>query len=120
MDIVGIRRQAGHEGSICDRILLGSGKRRHLAEQVKAPVEAGQVCGTVTVTYGEEILGTSDLIATVSVTRSEFLFMLERIKAFTASRFFKATIVFAVVFSIAYVLIQAHLREKKRRHGIFY
>ena len=89
-------------------------------ESLTAPVEAGQVCGTVTVTYGEEILGTSDLIATVSVTRSEFLFMLERIKAFTASRFFKATIVFAVVFSIAYVLIQAHLREKKRRHGNFY
>ncbi len=89
-------------------------------ESLTAPVEAGQVCGIVTVTYGEEILGSTDLIATVSVTRSEFLFMLERIKAFTASRFFKATIVFAILFSIAYVLIEAHRREKKIRRGNFY
>ncbi len=89
-------------------------------ESLTAPVEAGQVCGTVTVTYGVEILGSADLIATVSVTRSEFLFMLERIKAFTASRFFKATIVFAILFSVAYVLIEAHRREKNRRRGNFY
>lgn len=89
-------------------------------ESLTAPVEAGQVCGIVTVTYDEEILGSTDLIATVSVTRSEFLFMLERIKAFTASRFFKATIVFAILFSVGYVLFEAHRREKKRRRGNFF
>lgn len=89
-------------------------------ETLTAPVEAGQVCGIVTVTCGEEILGSTDLVATVSVTRSEFLFMLERIKTFTASRFFKATIVFAILFGVAYVLIEAHRREKKRRRGTFF
>ncbi len=89
-------------------------------ETLTAPIEAGQICGTVTVTHGEEILGSTDLVSTVSVTRSEFLFMMERIKAFTASRFFKATIVFAIVFGVAYVLIEAHRREKKRRRGNFY
>ncbi len=89
-------------------------------ELLTAPVEAGQVCGTVTVSYGNEILGSADLITTVSVTRSEFLFMLERIKVFTGSRFFKATIIFAIVFSIAYVLFEAHRREKNRRRGNFF
>ncbi|MBO5670967.1 MAG: D-alanyl-D-alanine carboxypeptidase [Clostridia bacterium] len=89
-------------------------------ESLTAPVEAGQVCGIVTVTAGDEILGSADLIATSSVTRSEFLFFLERIKGFTSSRFFRATIVFVILFSIAYVLISAHRREQRvRRRNIF-
>lgn len=86
-------------------------------ESLTAPVEAGQMCGIVTVTIGDEILGSTDLIATSSVTRSEFLFFLERIKAFTASRFFRATVVFVILFSIAYVLITAHRREQRIRRG---
>ncbi len=89
-------------------------------EELVAPVEAGQVCGTVTVTYGDEILGSCDLIATVSVARSEFLFFLERIKTFTSSRFFRALVVFIILFSVAYVLIQAHRREQNMRRRNFY
>ncbi len=89
-------------------------------ESLVAPVEAGQVCGIVTVTCGDEILGSTDLIATVSVSRSEFLFLLEQIKAFTSGRFFRALIVFLVLFSVAYVLIQAHRREQKIRRRNFY
>jgi len=86
------------------------------SEQLEAPVEAGQVCGTVTVSLGDEILGSADLVSTSSVTRSEFLYMLERIQAFTEGRFFRATIVFLIVFTIAYVLWEARRREKKLRH----
>ncbi len=89
-------------------------------ESLTAPVEAGQVCGTVTVTYGDEILGSADLIATVSVSRSEFLFFLERIKAFTSGRFFRALVVFIILFSVSYVLIQAHRREQKMRRRNFH
>ena len=89
-------------------------------ESLVAPVEAGQICGTVTVTYNGEILGTTDLIATVSVTRSEFLFFLSKITAFTSGRFFRALIVFLILFSGAYVLIQAHRREEKMRRRNFF
>ncbi len=89
-------------------------------ESLTAPVEAGQVCGIVTVTVGDEILGSTDLIATSSVTRSEFLFFLEQIKTFTASRFFRATVVFVILFSIAYVLIVAHRREQRIRRRNLY
>lgn len=84
-------------------------------ETLSAPVEAGQVCGTVTVTLGEEILGSVELVSTTSVTRSEFLYWLSRIRQFTNSRFFRATVVFAVVFGIAYVLIEARRREQRLR-----
>lgn len=86
-------------------------------ESLSAPVEEGSVHGTVTVSYENEILGSSDLIATASVSRSEFLYMLQRIKDFTAGRFFRALLVFIVLFSVAYVLFEAHRREMQmRRH----
>lgn len=84
-------------------------------ESLTAPVEAGQVCGFVTVTYGDEILGSVDLVSSSSVTRSEFLYLLERIQAFTRSRFFRASVVFAILFGAAYIIFEARRREKKYR-----
>ena len=65
--------------------------------------------------YDGEIVGTADLIATASVTRSEFLHVLKQIKDFTSGRFFRATIVFILLFSVAYVLFEAHRREMQMR-----
>ena len=84
-------------------------------ETLVAPVEAGQICGTVTVTLDDEILGSVDLVATTSVSRSEFLYMLERVKAFTSGRFFRASVVFLIVFSVLYVLWEARRREQLLR-----
>ena len=84
-------------------------------ESLTAPVQEGTVYGTVTVTYGEEILGSTDLIATASVSRSEFLHLLQQIKDFTSGRFFRAVIVFIILFSVAYVLFEAHRREMQIR-----
>ncbi|MBE6560498.1 MAG: D-alanyl-D-alanine carboxypeptidase [Ruminococcaceae bacterium] len=82
-----------------------------------APVEAGQVCGTVTVTWGDDILGSTDLIATAAVGRSDFLYLLQQIREFTEGRFFRATMVFVILFSILYILLEARRRERQiRRH----
>ena len=82
-----------------------------------APVEAGQVCGTVTVTWGDDILGSTDLIATSAVGRSEFLYLLQQIREFTEGRFFRATMVFIILFSVLYILLEARRRERQiRRH----
>ncbi len=84
-------------------------------DALDAPVEAGQEAGTITVIYGDEILGSCALITTSSITRSEFLYFLDRVGEFTESRFFKATVVSAVVLAIAYVFIKASLRERRLR-----
>lgn len=84
-------------------------------DSVDAPVEAGQEAGTITVIYGDEILGSCALITTSSITRSEFLYFLARVGEFTESRFFRATVVSAVVLSIAYVFIKASIREHRLR-----
>lgn len=85
-------------------------------ESLSAPVQIGQICGTVTVTYGDELLGSADLVATSDVSRSEFLYMLDQIREFTKGRFFRATIVFLILFSLLYVLHEARRREKQSRH----
>ncbi len=85
-------------------------------DPVDAPVEAGQEVGTITVIYGDEILGSCSLVTTSSIARSEFLYFLDRVGEFTESRFFRATVVSAIVLSILYILAKAGLRERRFRH----
>ena len=86
------------------------------ADSIDAPVEAGEAVGTITVYRGEQILGSTSLITTTSIARSEFLYFLQRVKAFTGSRFFRGTLIAAVLISAAYIFIKAQQREKKLRH----
>lgn len=89
---------------------------RTQADSIDAPVEAGEEVGTITVYWNEQILGSTSLITTTSIARSEFLYFLERVKVFTASRFFRGTLIAAVLVSAAYIFIKAQQREKKLRH----
>jgi len=84
-------------------------------DEVTAPVEAGEEAGVITVSYGNELIGTCKLVTTASVPRSEFLFFLDRVEDFTKSRFFKGTIAAAVLLALGYILITAFMREKRIR-----
>ena len=86
-------------------------------DSLDAPVESGQQAGTITVLWGDKILGSCSLITTSSITKSEFLYFLARVKEFTESRFFRGTVVAVIVLSILYVFINAALREKKLRRS---
>jgi D-alanyl-D-alanine carboxypeptidase (penicillin-binding protein 5/6) len=85
------------------------------SDTLDAPVEAGQNAGTITVLYGDEIIGSCGLITTSSITRSEFLYRLAQISEFTKTRFFRGTLIAMVVFSILYVIAKAAYRERKLR-----
>ena len=86
-----------------------------LVEKLTAPVTAGQVVGTVTVTLGDDIVGTADLVTTGDVDRSEFLHVLSQIEEFTKSKFFIATLVSAIVLSLAYVFGKAFIRGRRNK-----
>lgn len=85
------------------------------SDSLNAPIEAGEEAGTITVLYGNKILGSCPLVTTTSIARSDFLNFLAKVKEFTKSRFFRGVIISVIVFSVAYVLIKASLREKKLR-----
>jgi len=84
-------------------------------ESLNAPVEKGQSAGTITVLYGDEILGSCALVTTSDIARSEFLYFLAKVEMFAKSRFFIATVISVVVLSVLYVFIKAGYREKKLR-----
>jgi len=84
-------------------------------DALDAPIQNGEVAGTITVLIGDRILGSCNLVTTSSVARSEFLYFLARIKEFSGGRFFKATVISIIVLSIAYVFIKASWREHRLR-----
>lgn len=84
-------------------------------DALDAPILTGQEAGTITVLMGERILGSCSLITTSSVARSEFLYFLARVQQFSQSRFFRATVIAAIVLSVVYVLLKAHWRERHIR-----
>ncbi|MBQ4354074.1 MAG: D-alanyl-D-alanine carboxypeptidase [Clostridia bacterium] len=85
------------------------------ADVLDAPVQSGQEAGTITVLYGDEILGSCPLITTSSITRSEFLHFLAQVEDFSHGRFFRGTVISVVVLAVLYVFIKAGLRERKLR-----
>ncbi len=87
------------------------------SEELQAPVTQGQVVGSVTAMYGDEILGTSDMVATVDITRDELLYTFYKIEQFSRSRFFIATIISAVVFTAIYIFGTAFIRGRKMKIG---
>ena len=87
-------------------------------EDVNAPVSKGQELGAAKVMYGDVEMGRVSLVATTDISRSEFLFALERISEFAQSKFFIATVVSAVILSVLYVLFKARLRQRRLRSRV--
>lgn len=85
------------------------------SDSLSAPVEAGTESGTITVTYGDDIIGSCTLVTTADIARSDFLYFLSEVKTFTSSRFFIGTVVTAVILSIAAIIWEARRREINMR-----
>lgn len=86
-------------------------------ESVTAPVQAGDVLGTVKITY-EDKTYELDLVASTGVSRSTMKYTLSRIKAFFTSKAFRiivASVVAIIVLFVAYVILVNRRRAKHRR-----
>ena len=89
-----------------------------LAENVTAPVKAGDVLGELTVRY-EDKSYTLDLIAAADVERSTMLYVLDRITAFFTSTTFKiivASIVALIIILVVYAILINRKRAKRRKN----
>jgi D-alanyl-D-alanine carboxypeptidase (penicillin-binding protein 5/6) len=87
-------------------------------ESLSAPVSEGMVVGSMTISRGEEILGSVELVTANSAQASTFLHTMKLISDFTASRFFIASCIAAVAISLSYVFIKAAvLQKRKKRRG---
>ena len=85
------------------------------AHEVEAPVEEGQVMGTMKLSYGGEVYGVLDLVAVTSVERSELLYKKQQFIQFFQRSEVRIAIVVAVVLIVA-VLLKVFVFRKKRRY----
>lgn len=83
-------------------------------ESIEAPVEEGQILGTMTMSYDGKIYGTLDLVTTNSVERSDFLYRKAQVMDFFSQSGTKL-ILAAVGILAAAVLLKVFVFTKRRR-----
>ena len=86
------------------------------SDTVEAPVEEGQVLGTMTLSYEGTDYGSLDLVAVTSVERSELLYKKAQVAAFFQNFGVRVIAVIVLILVIA-VLLKVLVFRKERRYG---
>jgi D-alanyl-D-alanine carboxypeptidase (penicillin-binding protein 5/6) len=86
-----------------------------LDETVDAPVEAGQVLGTLEVKLNDETIAKVNLVAGETLERSEWLFFLRKLKGVFTSVWFKLAVAFVLLLVALYILYAIMYNRRKRR-----
>ncbi|MCD7948275.1 MAG: D-alanyl-D-alanine carboxypeptidase [Oscillospiraceae bacterium] len=89
------------------------------AETLEAPVEEGQVLGTVTASYNGRTYGTLDLVALNSVERSSVLYTFDRIQKFFTHPVTIVIIAVIIILIVVMVLRRTILRPRRNRHHAY-
>ena len=91
------------------------------SKTVDAPIEAGDILGSVTVSYHGMVLGHSDLAAITSIARSEISHKTERTKAYVEGNWWKWLLGIVLTFFgliAVYVVAMYFYRRQMRRRKI--
>ena len=87
------------------------------SDEVEAPVQEGQVLGTMKLSYEGEIYGTLDLVAVTSVERSELLYKKAQFIAFFQQSWVKLALGLVLVLVVLIVLRLTVFRKRRRYHA---
>ncbi len=111
-----------HEDDDIDAIFT---KTISVQENITAPVERGDILGTMTILRGSEVYARVDLIATNTVERSEGLYYFEQLGAFFEKplvRAFVALLLAALIVYIIFVILynkrRRNINRRKRQRGL--
>lgn len=91
-----------------------------LPDSIEAPVTAGDKLGTITLWYNGVEYGTLDMVATDSVERSEFLYVVQQIEYYWGQWWVKALAAAgaaAVVTLVVFVTVVLPKRKARRRYS---
>lgn len=93
-----------------------------LPEYLTAPIEQGDVVGTVTLSINGEKLGTVDLIAGSTVSRNQVLYTLTKAGEFFSGTYFKVVVILTLIVVAVYafvwvcaILIEGNRGPKRRK-----
>ena len=88
-------------------------------ESAVAPVQKGQVFGTATITYANEVLGTVNLVSSEEIERSELMYYMQGAKNIITSKWFLIAATIFVLLFVSYLILSAvynkHNKRKRRR-----
>lgn len=111
-----------HEDDDIDAIFT---KTISVQENITAPVERGDMLGTMTILRGSEVYARVDLVATNTVERSEGLYYFEQLGAFFEKplvRAFVALLLAALIVYIIFVILynkrRRNINRRKRQRGL--
>ena len=86
-------------------------------EFLPAPVEKGQVVGSVTLHLRGQVIGTSELVAAEDVQRNQFKYIVQKVLEFFGSKTFRVVIVIVLSLGALYAVLvwYASFRHRKRQ-----
>lgn len=86
-----------------------------LPEYLSAPVEQGEVVGSISVYYDGEQVGSTNIVSSITVERDQSNYLMHRMIGFVVSNIVWITIVLAVAVVVAIFFINDHIQRKKRK-----
>ncbi len=88
-------------------------------ESLEAPVEKGAVVGYMIVHSRGELLACVPVITARGVEKNEFLGLIEDMKTFIGGRVVISALVFALIFTVAFIIGYYVFSKKKRRRPVY-
>jgi len=84
----------------------------NLPEEVYAPINAGDVIGTVSYYIAGDLVGTTDLVAAESYERDTIIFIVEKLGEMVSSLYFKVVVAVTAVLVIAFLAFRYYVGKK--------
>ncbi|MDD2992048.1 MAG: D-alanyl-D-alanine carboxypeptidase [Pygmaiobacter sp.] len=92
-------------------------KQFNLPEEVAAPIQAGDVVGSVTLSLAGEEIGTVDLVASQSLERNTALYVIDKIGEFFTSLYFKVLMVLVAITASIYFIYLFWVMHNNKKQG---
>lgn len=86
-----------------------------LPTYASAPVEEGELFGTISVYYDGELVGTANVVSADSIERDELNYLAHRIIGFVVNNVIWLTVIFAAVVAFIVIKINSNRNKKKRQ-----
>ncbi|MBQ8538122.1 MAG: D-alanyl-D-alanine carboxypeptidase [Ruminococcus sp.] len=86
-----------------------------LPEYLRAPVEKGEVVGSVSVFYDGEKVGTTNIVSSVTVERDQTNYLMHRMIGFVVNNIIWLSIVFAILVALVVMNVYNRRQRKKRQ-----
>lgn len=88
----------------------------NLPESIAAPINAGDVVGTVTLYLAQQEIGTVDLVAEQSAERNLILYVIAKIGEFFSSLFFKVLLTLVVLVVAIYIAYITYIQRRNTKN----